>query len=230
MTDRTEPTDETPESPSRRTIKVTDKRRVTATPPSDEKFTPTGDVGEAEAGSEKASARSPDPAEAQGGQRRAASQEPADAHQADLEAARAEAAEYLDHLRRLKAEFDNYRKRVLKEQTKAVEFATEPLMNRLLEVLDEFELAVMAAEAKPEFERFRRGVEMVYGKLNEILRSEGLERIDAVDQPFDPEVHEALLQVDDEGDGEPYVADVLRNGYRLKGRVLRPAGVKVARR
>jgi molecular chaperone GrpE len=148
----------------------------------------------------------------------------------DLDSAKAEAAEYLDHLKRLKAEFDNYRKRVLKEQTRAVELATEPLMTKILEVLDEFELAVMAAEGKPEFERFRRGVEMVYGKLTEILRSEGLEPIEADGKPFDPEVHEALLQVD-EGDGdETYVADVLRTGYRLRGRLLRPAGVKVARR
>jgi molecular chaperone GrpE len=156
----------------------------------------------------------------------AADAEPGD----ELERARAEAAEYLDHLRRLKAEFDNYRKRVLKEQTHSVEMATEPLMTKLLEVLDEFELAVMAAEAKPEFERFLKGVEMVYGKLQEILRSEGLERIDAEGEPFDPEIHEALLQGEGDADGETYVADTLRTGYRLKGRLLRPAGVKVARR
>ena len=156
----------------------------------------------------------------------AADAEPVD----ELERARAEAAEYLDHLRRLKAEFDNYRKRVLKEQTHSVEMATEPLMTKLLEVLDEFELAVMAAEAKPEFERFLKGVEMVYGKLQEILRSEGLERIDAEGEPFDPEIHEALLQGEGDDDGETYVADTLRTGYRLKGRLLRPAGVKVARR
>ncbi|MDQ4004985.1 MAG: nucleotide exchange factor GrpE [Actinomycetota bacterium] len=160
----------------------------------------------------------------------AAEAQHAEPERSELEAARAEAAEYLDHLQRLKAEFDNYRKRVLKEQTRSVELATEPIMSRLLEVLDEFELAVMAAESKPEFERFLRGVEMVYGKLKEILRAEGLEPIDAQGKPFDPEVHEALLQSEEPGEGEPFVSDVLRTGYRLKGRVLRPAGVKVARR
>ena len=146
----------------------------------------------------------------------------------DLEAAQRQAQDYLDHLRRLQAEFDNYRKRVLKEQTRAVEMASEPLMRRLLEVLDEFELALMAAERKPDFDRFLHGVELVYAKLLETLLSEGLERIDAQGQPFDPSKHEALMQSGD-GEGEPVVADVLRQGYTLRGRVIRPAGVKVAR-
>ena len=76
----------------------------------------------------------------------------------ELERARAEAAEYRDHLQRLQAEFDNYRKRVLKEQTRAVELASQPVMLRLLEVLDEFDLALMAAERTPDFEQFRKGV------------------------------------------------------------------------
>src|SRR5205823_9556165 len=146
----------------------------------------------------------------------------------ELEQARAQAAEYLDHLQRLKAEFDNYRKRVLKEQTRAVELASGPLVHRLLEVLDEFDLALMAAERKPDFEQFLHGVELVYAKLLDILRAEGLERIDARGKPFDPERHEALMQ-SGHGDGEPVVVDVLRDGYTLRGRVLRPAGVKVAR-
>ncbi|MGH2690997.1 MAG: nucleotide exchange factor GrpE [Actinomycetota bacterium] len=140
------------------------------------------------------------------------------------------AAEYLEHLQRLQAEFDNYRKRVLKEQTRAVELAAEPMVAKLLEVLDEFELALIAAERKPELEGFLRGVEMVYAKLQGILRSEGLERIEAEGKPFDPELHEALLQGEDQGEGEPYVSDVLRTGYKLRGRVIRPSGVKVSRR
>jgi molecular chaperone GrpE len=137
--------------------------------------------------------------------------------------------EYREHLQRLAAEFDNYRKRVLKEQTRAVEMAAEPLMHRLLEVLDEFELALMAAEQKPDFDRFLHGVELVYAKLIESLRAQGLEKIDAQGRPFDPALHEALLQ-SGEADGEPMVADVLRPGYTLRGRVIRPAGVKVVRR
>jgi molecular chaperone GrpE len=155
--------------------------------------------------------------------------EPIEAPVDELTAARAEATEYRDHLQRLQAEFENYRKRVLREQTRAVEFATEPMMSRLLEVLDEFELALVAAEQRPDFDKFLHGVEIVYAKLLDILRAEGLERIEAKGKPFDPSQHEALFQSEEE-DGEPYVADVLRPGYRMKGRVIRPAGVKVTRR
>ena len=147
----------------------------------------------------------------------------------ELEEARRKAQEYREHLQRLQAEFENYRKRVLKEQTRAVEMASEPLARRLLEVLDEFDLALMAAEKKPDFDKFLHGVELVYAKLQEILRSEGLERIDAEGKPFDPEQHEALMQTG-RVEGDPFVADVLRQGYRLRGRVIRPAGVKVSRR
>jgi molecular chaperone GrpE len=145
----------------------------------------------------------------------------------DIDAARAEAAEYLDHLRRLQAEFDNYRKRVLKEQTDAVERAAAPVIQRLLEVLDDFELALMSANDKPDFDRFLHGVELVYAKLADTLKAEGLERIDAQGKPFDPERHEALMQT---GEGDHLVvADVLRPGYTLRGRVIRPAGVRVHR-
>jgi molecular chaperone GrpE len=145
----------------------------------------------------------------------------------DIDAVRAEAADYLDHLRRLQAEFDNYRKRVLKEQTDAVERAAAPTIQRLLEVLDDFELALMSANDKPDFDRFLHGVELVYAKLADTLKAEGLERIEALGKPFDPEQHEALMQT---GEGDHLlVADVLRPGYTLRGRVIRPAGVRVNR-
>jgi len=145
----------------------------------------------------------------------------------ELDQVRARADEYLDHLRRLQAEFDNYRKRVLKEQTHAVELAAEPVVRRLLEVLDEFELALMSASEKPDFDRFLHGVELVFAKLVDSLKAEGLERIEAEGKPFDPELHEALMQT---GEGDHVVvADVLRPGYTLRGRVIRPAGVRVNR-
>ena len=209
-------------------VKVTDKRR---THPDEESArpTPTEDAGSATGGEPGGP---PEEVIAQREGRARASDEggaTGSPPEGDVEEARKEAAEYLEHLQRLKAEFDNYRKRVLREQTRAVEFATEPLVIRLLEVLDEFELALVAAEQKPDFHKFVRGVEMVYAKLADLLKAEGLERIDAEGKPFDPELHEALFQVDG-GEGEPHVSDVLRTGYKLKGRVIRPAGVKVTRR
>jgi hypothetical protein len=84
----------------------------------------------------------------------------------DLQAAQGEAQQYLDHLRRLQAEFDNYRKRVMKEQTELAELGAMPVARRLLEVLDDFELALMSATDQPDFDRFLKGVELVYAKLS----------------------------------------------------------------
>jgi molecular chaperone GrpE len=146
----------------------------------------------------------------------------------DPEAVAGEAAQYLDHLRRLQAEFDNYRKRVQREMAEARDAGAAPVVARMLEVLDDFELALMHASEKPDFDRFLHGVELVYAKLVDSLKSEGLERMQAQGMPFDPEMHEAMMQTGG-GEADPVVADVLRPGYLLKGRVLRPAGVRVER-
>lgn len=149
---------------------------------------------------------------------------------ADLTEAKAQAASHLEDLQRLKAEFDNYRKRMVKEQSGLVERASGNLVLRLLPVLDNFELAVASAEDSHDFDRLLRGIEMVFGELKEVLASEGLQRIVAKGQPFDPNYHEAALEVPGDGSGEPYVADELRSGYTFKDRVVRPAMVKVARK
>jgi molecular chaperone GrpE len=154
-------------------------------------------------------------------------QAPGETQPTDLEVAQHEAAEFRDLAQRIQAEFENYRKRVSREQEEAREMGGAPLVRRLLEVVDEFELALMSAEKQPDFDRFLHGVELVYAKLADILREAGVERIEAEGAPFDPELHEALMH-SGEGDGEAVVADVLRPGYTMKGRVLRPAGVRVA--
>jgi molecular chaperone GrpE len=143
--------------------------------------------------------------------------------------ARARAAGYLDDLKRLKADFENYRKRMFKEQTQMVARASEVVIERLLPILDNFELALLAADRTKDYEAMVRGVEMVYGELLEVLRKEGLERIEALDKPFDPERHEAVMQAEGDGD-EIVVVDEMRPGYTLAGRVLRPTMVKVGRR
>lgn len=147
-----------------------------------------------------------------------------------LAAAKKEAAGYLEDLQRLKAEFENYRKRILKEQTDLVERASVALVQRLLSVLDNFELAVAAAEETRDFDRMLKGVELVFGELKETLAAVGLKPIDAKGKRFDPNLHEAAVELPGDPEGELYVDDVLRTGYTLKGRVLRPAMVKVARR
>jgi len=202
-----------------RKVKFTDKRRLHSEPASaDGGLDQSGGSG-ASGSDAAASARSEAPP---------AAVEDAGT-ESELEGLKRQAAEYLDHLQRLQAEFANYKKRVLKEQTRAVEMASEPIIARLLEVLDEFDLALMSAEQKPDFDKFLHGVELVYAKLQDILGSEGLKRIEAQGRPFDPEQHEALMQ-SGSGEGEPVVSDVLRPGYTLKGRVIRPAGVRVTRK
>ena len=142
----------------------------------------------------------------------------------------AERDEYLAHLQRTQAEFDHYRKRMLRDQTTHLERATAGLVEQLLPVLDSFELALGSGgpvTSDPAVERLRKGVELVYGELLGALEKAGLQRIEALGKPFDPEEHEAVMHVEDDG-GEPGVRDVVRSGYRFKGRVLRPAMVKVA--
>ena len=143
----------------------------------------------------------------------------------EIDQLRAERDEYLSHLQRTQAEFDNYRKRMLRDQTVHLERATGNLVEQLLPVLDSFELALNSAGT--DVERLRKGVELVYGEFLGALEKAGLERIEALGKPFDPEEHEAVMHVEDDG-GDPGVRDVVRSGYRFKGRVLRPAMVKVA--
>jgi molecular chaperone GrpE len=207
-------TEEHERDEERPTVRIVDKRRFHE-----------GDAASAEhAGA--ASPASPDrpaPADA------AAPASEAAGSASSLELARAQAAEYLDHLQRLQADFENYRKRTTRSQERLVEAELQRFVQQLLEVIDEFDLALLAAEREPDFESFRKGVELVYAKLADTLRTEGLERIEAEGKPFDPTEHEALMQTG-EGDGEPHVAEIFRQGYRLRGNVIRPASVRVERR
>jgi molecular chaperone GrpE len=152
-----------------------------------------------------------------------------DAIAADMAKAKAEAESYLDDLRRLQADFDNYRKRTLREQTARTASASQALVARLLPVLDNFELAVSAAEQSRDFDGMLKGVEMVLGALREVLEGEGLVKIEAEGKPFDPERHEAVIAVEQEDTDPGTVVGIVRTGYELGGKVLRPAMVKVAK-
>ncbi|MCA1834016.1 MAG: nucleotide exchange factor GrpE [Actinomycetota bacterium] len=147
----------------------------------------------------------------------------------ELTQARADAAGYLDDLRRLKAEFENYRKRVTREQTAFMEIASLSLVERLLPVLDNFELALIAADRTKDYTALVRGVELVFSEFKDVLGKQGLKRIDAEGQPFDPELHEAVMQGEGPDEGKPVVGEVFRTGYTLGGKVVRPAMVKVVR-
>jgi len=144
-------------------------------------------------------------------------------------AARAERDEYLDALRRLQAEFENYRKRVSKQQVEQVERAAVSLVDKLLPVLDVLDLA--AEHLGDGDSEEGKALVQASALLNDVLAKEGLERVDPVGDPFDPNAHEAVGNVPaDEGESDeqgPTVAQVMRPGYRWRGSVVRPAMVLV---
>ena len=144
--------------------------------------------------------------------------------------AQRERDEYLDHLRRERAEFENFRKRAVKERTDALNRGAEQLVSNLLHVLDTFGFALAAADERGAEDQLAKGVQMVHAELLNVLSGAGLEQVEGVGSTFDPMHHEAMMQVEaDEPVDEPVVVEVLRPGYRFKGRVLRPASVKVAK-
>jgi molecular chaperone GrpE len=143
----------------------------------------------------------------------------------ELEALRAERDEYLDALQRLKAEFDNYRKRAARDQAGVMARANERLVKELLPVLDDLGRALEAAEEHEEA-ALEEGVKLVHRSLADLLRREGLAEIET-NGHFDPHVHEALLAQPSEAD-EGTVIEVVQKGYRLGDHVLRPARVVVA--
>ena len=145
----------------------------------------------------------------------------------DIASLTRERDDLLDTSRRLQADFENYRKRMVKEHTALVERAAEGLIEQLLPVVDTFELALRNVASSDADDNLRKGIELVYAELLAVLERAGLEHIDAHGEVFDPNEHEAVMQ--DDGDGEPHVGEVLRTGWKLKGRVLRPAMVKVTR-
>ncbi|MDQ5815627.1 MAG: nucleotide exchange factor GrpE [Actinomycetota bacterium] len=134
----------------------------------------------------------------------------------------AEPDNYLDDLRRLQADFENYRKRMMREQSALADRASARVIERMLPILDNFEAAIAHGEGGP-------GVEMVYKELRRALEEEGLKEIEALSEAFDPRVHEAFEAHEDDAVTEPTVASVMRRGYHLGDRVLRPAMVSVAR-
>jgi molecular chaperone GrpE len=143
----------------------------------------------------------------------------------ELAEARDEATSYLDDLKRVAADFDNYRKRTARDSATMFDRATEKVVRSLMPVLDTFD-AALNAEPKTETEKqLYSGMLNTREQLLDALKSEGLEVIPTIDEPFDPEVHEPVGAPG--GNGELIVTEELRRGYRLGGKVLRAALVSV---
>ena len=141
----------------------------------------------------------------------------------------AQAADLKDRLLRAQADWDNSRKRILREKEEAVRYAAEAFLERLLPVLDNFEMGMQAAQSATDAKAIAQGLEMVLKQFQQALRDVGVETIDAVGQPFDPHRHEALGHHESDEHPEGHVLSQMRKGYKLKDRLLRAASVFVAK-
>ncbi len=149
---------------------------------------------------------------------------------ASLEEARREAAENYEKFLRTLADLDNFRRRTRMEYEEVVANANRELMAGLLPIIDNFERALAAAEQTQNFEALHEGVVLIWKQLRELLSKFGVEPIEAKGKPFDPSLHEAILQAEPSEEFPPgTVVEEIQKGYRMKGRLLRPSLVKVAR-
>ncbi len=146
-----------------------------------------------------------------------------------LDETEAKAAEYLDTLKRMQAEMENYRKRMVKEQEQIVQYASQTVILELLPVIDNLERAIGIDRIENEGTKLLEGVELIYSQLQGILEREGVEVIDPTGKLFDPQRHEAVMQVESDDHEENTIVEVMQKGYALKGRLLRPATVTVAK-
>jgi molecular chaperone GrpE len=151
---------------------------------------------------------------------------------AQVEELKANAAKAKENWMRTAADFENFKKRAAREKTEAIQYANFALLQKLLPILDNFEMALAAAQNAPDekLAAFQSGVVMIQQQLKSALAETGLEEIDAVGKPFDPNFHEAISEQESAGTPEGHVSQQLRKGYKLKERLLRPASVVVAKK
>jgi molecular chaperone GrpE len=150
----------------------------------------------------------------------------------ELKQRAAKANENWERLLRTTADFDNYKKRATREKQDAIRFANENLLEKLVPVLDSFDMALAAAQNKQpdSAQSLVTGISMVYQQLKSAMADAGLEEIDAAGKPFDPNFHEAISQQENSELPEGQVVQQIRRGYKLRERLLRPASVIVSKR
>jgi molecular chaperone GrpE len=146
------------------------------------------------------------------------------------EALKAENAELKDKYLRIYAEFDTFRRRMMKEKLDLMKTAAQDTMTALLPVLDDFDRAKKSAEANNSTEQFSEGVALVYQKLHNTLKNLGLETMETHHQPFDPEWHEAIAEIPAPGDElKGKIIDTIEKGYVLGGKIIRHAKVVIGK-
>jgi molecular chaperone GrpE len=150
----------------------------------------------------------------------------------DLKGKAAKADENWEKFVRATADLDNYKKRALRERQDAIKYANESLIEKLLPIVDNFEAALTAANAPQSgnTDSLRVGINMIHSQLKNFLSEAGIEEIDAMNKPFDPNLHEAVSQIPSAEAPEGQVLQQMRKGYRFRDRLIRPAMVVVAKR
>jgi len=152
----------------------------------------------------------------------------------DLKERASKAEEYWDRLLRQTADFDNYKKRAAREKTDAIKYANEGVLQKLIPILDNFEMALAAVSnekaANASAQSLQQGVSMIHSQLRNALLEAGLEEIDATNQVFDPNLHEAVSQKETSEVAEGHVVQQMRKGYKFRERLVRPASVVVAKK
>ena len=146
---------------------------------------------------------------------------------ARLEKAEKEAAENYDRYLRAVAELENYKKRSVREKADTIRYGTENLLRDILPLMDSIDRAMVHACNSDDFEAFRKGLDMLRQQLISCLAKHGVEQIEAVGKEFDPNFHEAMMQVEGEKERHNTVAEEFETGYLLNGRLLRPSKVSV---
>jgi molecular chaperone GrpE len=141
-----------------------------------------------------------------------------------------QADSYLDKLLRLQAEFDNTKKRLAKEKEEFIKFAEAALILELIPIMEDFQRALESANKKHDIESLKKGIEIIVNHFKNLLAKKGLKEIKSVGKPFDPDLHEALLQEETDEYPEDTVIEEYQKGYLLNDRVLRHAKVKIAKK
>ncbi len=142
---------------------------------------------------------------------------------------KAELEKFRDLALRSSADLDNYRKRMSKEREEAIKFANSSFLERLIPILDNFEFGLEAARSASSPVSILEGMKMVQKQIQDFLSSAGIEMIDATDQHFDPQLHEAISQEESKQVPDGIVIRQLRRGYKLRDRLIRPANVVVSK-
>ncbi|NOR85130.1 nucleotide exchange factor GrpE [archaeon] len=148
----------------------------------------------------------------------------------ELEKQTKKVQEYENTLKRLQAEFDNYRKRTEKEKIDSITYANEKIIISLLDILDNFERAMDEMKKTEETEKLKTGVELIFKQLYQLLKTQGVQKIEAIEQQFDPKKHEALMQIVSDKHKEDTVIQVMQKGYMIKEKVIRPTKVAVSKK